>query len=289
MNYFQFHIGDYSTHTRHLSLYEDLAYRRMLDLYYTHEKPLPLDAAKIARLIGMRDHVDEVVTVLADFFTESESGYHNARADSEIAAYQGYLEKQAQNGKKGGRPKNPPLLSGNPPLNDGIPTANPNPTQDEPKKSLTTNHYPLTTNQEPISIPYEPNGSLSPAIADDPIEPVAKAPKAPACPQKEIIALWAKHLPNLTQPRSWEGARQTNMRNRWLQASKKSDYSPDGYRTTAEGIKWWDSFFGYIANETKLAHGFDSAGRNWKPDLEWVVNAANFQKIVDGKYGRNAK
>jgi hypothetical protein len=26
--------------------------------------------------------------------------------------------------------------------------------------------------------------------------------------------------------------------------------------------------------------------RTWLPDLEWVVNAANFQKIIDGKYNK---
>ena len=55
---------------------EDLAYRRMLDLYYTTEAPLP-DAKKTARLIGMQDHVAEVESVLSDFFvTDGESWAH---------------------------------------------------------------------------------------------------------------------------------------------------------------------------------------------------------------------
>ncbi|NDH69342.1 MAG: DUF1376 domain-containing protein, partial [Gammaproteobacteria bacterium] len=33
MHYYQFHIGDYKSHTHHLSLLEDLAYRRLLDFY----------------------------------------------------------------------------------------------------------------------------------------------------------------------------------------------------------------------------------------------------------------
>ena len=32
MNFFPFHIGDYAAHTKHLSLLEDLTYRRLLDL-----------------------------------------------------------------------------------------------------------------------------------------------------------------------------------------------------------------------------------------------------------------
>ncbi len=92
------------------------------------------------------------------------------------------------------------------------------------------------------------------------------------------------HQPHLTQPRVWEGNRQANMRQRWIQAGKPSAYSPEGYKTTEDGVNWWDSFFSYIANDTSLANGFETNGRTWKPDIEWVINATNFQKIIDGKY-----
>ena len=55
MHYYQFNIGDYASHTRHLDLLEDLAYRRILDLYYLHERPLNGDATLVAKQIGMRD------------------------------------------------------------------------------------------------------------------------------------------------------------------------------------------------------------------------------------------
>ena len=45
MHYFQFNIGDYASHTRHLTLMEDLAYRRLLDLYYMREGCLVGDVA----------------------------------------------------------------------------------------------------------------------------------------------------------------------------------------------------------------------------------------------------
>ena len=104
------------------------------------------------------------------------------------------------------------------------------------------------------------------------------------CPQDQILKLWAKHLPHLAQPRIWEGTRRATTKQRWNQASRPSAYSPDGYQTEADGIKWWDSFFGYIANSTSLANGFESDGRTWRPDLEWILNARNFQRIIDGKY-----
>jgi hypothetical protein len=117
-------------------------------------------------------------------------------------------------------------------------------------------------------------------------KPITVETKFPPCPYSEILSLWKKHLPHLTQPRTWEGTRQANMKQRWIQAAKKSDYSPDGYKNLKDGIDWWDSFFDYIAKDTKLANGFESNNRTWKPDLEWVMNASNFQKIIDGKYNK---
>lgn len=93
MNYYSFHIGDYAAHTRHLSLMEDLAYRRLLDLYYTSEKPIPLEIDKAARLIGMRDHSEAVSDVLSDFFLKSEEGYISKRADEEIEAYRAKADR----------------------------------------------------------------------------------------------------------------------------------------------------------------------------------------------------
>lgn len=106
----------------------------------------------------------------------------------------------------------------------------------------------------------------------------------PPCPHQEILKLWAKNLPHLSQPRVWEGARQTALRSRWVQAGKPSQFSPQGYKAEKDGLEWWDSFFAYIAKDTTLANGFKTKDRLWVPDLEWVIQAGNFAKIIDGKY-----
>jgi uncharacterized protein YdaU (DUF1376 family) len=97
MNYYQFHIGDYISHTRNLSLLEDLAYRRLLDEYYLHEQPLVSGVEALARKIGMRDHPAEVKFVLECFFELKDDGWINSRADREIAKYREYAEA----GKRG--------------------------------------------------------------------------------------------------------------------------------------------------------------------------------------------
>lgn len=85
MNYYPFHLGDYTAHTAHLTWEEDLAYRRLLDLYYLHEKPVPADVQKLARLVRMPKQVPAIEAVLAEFFELRDDGWHNKRADDELA------------------------------------------------------------------------------------------------------------------------------------------------------------------------------------------------------------
>ena len=85
MNYYAFHIGDYKAHTQHLTPMEDLIYRRMLDLYYLNESPLP-DAQKIARSICLRDHISDIETILSEFFISTPEGHIHARCERELKA-----------------------------------------------------------------------------------------------------------------------------------------------------------------------------------------------------------
>lgn len=93
MHYYSFNIGDYNSHTNHLDEIEDLAYRRMLDWCYLHEKPLPKDIETIARSIRMRTHCDSIANVLQEFFTEEDDGYFQPRIAKEVGAYHAKSEK----------------------------------------------------------------------------------------------------------------------------------------------------------------------------------------------------
>lgn len=144
MHFYDFNIGDYAKKTQHLTNEEDLAYRRLLDMYYDTEKPIanPSLNGGIATL-SRRLRVDQkaLENVLAEFFPDGK----NKHADEKIAAYYAYIEKQKANGKQGGRPKHKP-------------TANPPPTQNNPVPSQPLTTKPLTTNH----IKYTPpiNGEL---------------------------------------------------------------------------------------------------------------------------------
>jgi uncharacterized protein YdaU (DUF1376 family) len=246
MHYYQFNIGDYRAATAHLSNDEDLAYRRLLDMYYDTENQIPLDTQWVAKRLRLDCQV--VKDVLQDMFKLTETGWQHGRCEIIIEQYHAMAEKNRANGRLGGRKKNPLA------------------TDSQPIAKATINDKPITNNDI-----KESKDSLSSA-------------RLPTCPHQDILNLYKKHLPQLAQPRVWDGVRQTNLRQRWLQAAKPSVFSPQGYSTQAEGMAWWDSFFAYIANDTKLAQGFETKDRTWRPDLVWIVNATNFAKIIDGKY-----
>ena len=93
MHYYQFNIGDYVSSTQHLDETEDLIYRRILDVYYSKEAPLPKDVDKVARLIRMRTHTESIKTVLQEFFILEKDGYHCLRGDKEISAFKSKSDK----------------------------------------------------------------------------------------------------------------------------------------------------------------------------------------------------
>lgn len=100
MHYYEFNIGDYMRDTAHLDEMEDLAYRRMLDLYYLKESPLPASISDIAKLIRMRTHSESIANVLREYFTLTEHGYINAKANDTLTKIYDKSEKAKRSAEK---------------------------------------------------------------------------------------------------------------------------------------------------------------------------------------------
>lgn len=147
MHYYQFNIGDYAKSTKHLDPIEDLIYRRLLDLAYDTEKPLLKDVNKIARLIGMKTHLEETQAILDEFFKLTKNGYCQKRVQAEINKYHAKACSSRENGKKGGRPKKTQQVN----------LANPEETQPKAKQE------PITTNHKPIKEPPKSKNKFSDA------------------------------------------------------------------------------------------------------------------------------
>lgn len=179
MHYYQFNIGDYQSHTAHLSEMEDLAYRRLLDWAYLHEAPIPLDIDQISRLIRMRSHSDCIATVLQEFFVRTDSGWVSQRVQQEIEAVGAKKEKarasaNARWNAKGMRSHS----DGNAPI-----------TQD-----------PRPNTQDPIEVP---NGTRPREAA------------TPSAPIEEIVSLYNEKLPMLPRVTVVNDSRKRAISARW--------------------------------------------------------------------------
>ena len=162
MHHYPFHIGDYIAHTHHLSLFENLAYRLLLDQYYLTEKPLP-DAPIISRLIGMREQVAEVDAVLQEFFVQTDDGWVNKRAEKEIEFYHARLEAASRGGKASAESRakskliERPLNSGSSGLEVDLSFASSNQNQNQ------NQNHNQNLKPEPIKPKVKPAGAEAPA------------------------------------------------------------------------------------------------------------------------------
>ena len=176
MNFYPFHIGDYLSHTSHLTDEEDLAYRRMIDLYYQTEEPFT-DTAKLSRKV--RSSFEIVGSLLHEFFIYEENAWHLKRADEEIAKY-----KAMKDGGRKGAALRWHKGSDSPPITP-------------------PNHSPMPTkNQEPRTINQD-------------IKPIYAESKIPPCPHQAIIDIYHQTLPELPKVISWNKTREAHLKQRW--------------------------------------------------------------------------
>jgi len=228
---------------------EDLAYRRLLDFYFLHENSIK--HRDIARQIGMREHEEDVITVLNEFFISTADGFVNPRADKEIKQYKEFAEA----GKRGAAKR-----WGTPPNGEAISPPNATPI-------ATNNHKPITNNQVDIC---PPDG-----------EPADK--KLPICQHEAVIELYHKHLPTLRRVEVWNETRKGYLRQRWREVAE--ELSKNKEIVAADILGWFADFFQHIASSKFLTGRVNSKdGRAFLADLEWILKPSNFAKIVEGKY-----
>ena len=161
MYYYTFNIGDYQSHTGHLDPLEDIAYRRMIDWCYLHQKPLPDDTAKIGRLIRMPDNLAVIRDILNEFFTLTPEGWWQQRIEEEIARYEEKREQASRAGKASAERR----LNGRS-------------TERSTGVQPTNNQEPITKNQVKKTAAAAPPEGVSQSVWQDFLQ-LRKAKKAP--------------------------------------------------------------------------------------------------------------
>ena len=254
MNYFPFHIGDNASATRHLSWDEDMAYRRLLDIYYTTEKPLPAEMRSVFRLVvASTDAQREAVqTVLEEFFILTDEGWRNERADREIVAMQEKQQKQRDKANK--RWHKPEAEPGNAPAMPQHVSGDATASQED------ANALPPTPTPTPTPTP---NSSVV----------VGLPPTTDPAPHSEILALWAEVIPEAVQPAQWTESRKQALRARWRESAKR------------QNLDYWRRLFTYIRDSDFLMGKEASQGRRpFAISLDWLLKQENFLKVIEGKF-----
>ena len=202
MHYFQFNIGDYASHTRHLSPMEDLAYRRLLDLYYLKDGQVYGDEAEVARQVGLREYVQEVKQVLQDFFClDDDDRWSHARCDAEIAHFRQKSEKASNAGKASAQRR-----------------SNVRSTDVQP----TNNQQPITNNQEPELHSNE-------CMSETPVSDEQDDKFNP----RHVMEFWNQTAQHLGKPK----IRDLTPERRQLLKARIEQYSIDDFVTVFENIK----------------------------------------------------
>jgi hypothetical protein len=121
----------------------------------------------------------------------------------------------------------------------------------------------------------------TPAIAGSAPSVPATGYQVPDCPQEAIRTLYHDTLPSLRRMEVWNAGRQAALRARWREVCAAERYDRD------QGLEWFRDFFQLVSRSRFLmgrAPPKPGSGKPFSADLEWLMKAANFAKVVEGRY-----
>jgi uncharacterized protein YdaU (DUF1376 family) len=314
MNYYEHHLGDWAKDTVHLTMLEEGAYRRLVDVYYVKEKPLPKairDIYKLARA-GARPEREAVDAVLREFFQERDDGWHHKRCDEELARYAEGQEEvigKRENDKERQRrarerrkqlfehlrghgivpawdTKTSDLeaqlsrVTGGAESQTGhtdTGTGHANVTQPVTRDN-TAIHTPDTNPQTPVN----EDRQLASVTGDVP--PVTNPAGLPTCPIEQIVAAYHEILPELPRARLLGDDRRKAVRALWRFAltEPRSDGKPRATNAD-EALIWVRSYFerarenDFLMGRTPRVNGH--AG--WECDLDFLLSKKGMKHVIE--------
>ena len=190
MYYYSHNIGDFDKKTRHLNRIERSVYLDMIHLYYTDEKQLMLDVAKLCRKILANDEQEKaaVLTVLEEFFVQTPDGWYHDRCEEELAAYRKSQSQASAAGKASAAAKKErkqQAINGHSTVvevsfNDRSTDEQRTVNEQSTTRQLNSKHEPVTSNQETEAEKQEPlkSNPVAPAVAVAAEKKVRKEVKA---------------------------------------------------------------------------------------------------------------
>lgn len=106
------------------------------------------------------------------------------------------------------------------------------------------------------------------------------ASKNPPCPYQKIVDLYHELLPQLPEVQVLSTKRKSQLKARWQQRVGRNS------QRRCDELEFWEKYFRYVSTCPFLVgQGKPSGDRPvFYADLEWLTNASNFAKVIEGRY-----
>lgn len=125
----------------------------------------------------------------------------------------------------------------------------------------------------------EPTVLLVASADADPTNPPSKGFKVSPCPTQEIVDLYHQHLPGLPAVAVLNQSRRTAISARWREVCGADKLDRKG------GLDFFGWFFPHVASSDFLmGRVAGKSGRVWKADLDFLMTAGKFPKVIEGSY-----
>ena len=144
---------------------------------------------------------------------------------------------------------------------------------DQPASQPAPNQH-LTTEQERKNI-----NSTSYCLSEPP-EKTGNPDGCPDCPHGQILEAYRQELPECVQPRTWRAGEQAALKARWREKWKERKFE-----TVPDGVEYFRKVFRYVRlSDFLMGKVAGRNGRSFQADIRWLVKAANFDKVLEGRY-----
>jgi uncharacterized protein YdaU (DUF1376 family) len=106
MNWYKFNIPEFYEKAANLNIEQELIYRKLIDLYYLNESPLPNNMEELIDAMDMGDERNTMWVLLKFFKLDADGIYwHDDVIDRDLMNRKHQVSINRKIGQKGGRPK----------------------------------------------------------------------------------------------------------------------------------------------------------------------------------------
>ena len=257
------YVADYLADTGHFDHEEHGVYLLCIMHYWQTGKPLPDDRKQLLAICRCfaSEKFDQIWCNVSKCFELVDGKWRHHRIEGELEKSHQLSVKRSESGKQGGRKKVIEAPRGEPiaPAND----------KQLPTQSQSQSPLESKTEEPMLIVADQPILVAAAAASPLPEEPADKADKIP---YRDILGAYNTFCPSLAKAMDLTDARRNSIRLRWMKYAKH----PSGPA----------SVFDTLFKKAEASDFISGRSGAWagKRGIDWLLNAANMVKILEGNY-----